>query len=626
MTNEKERTRGGAATGKPENGSVRKKEGGKPRKKHPSRSKKPRPKIVKKQVAKSAHRGAKVSKKKKSRIKSTPDRVRVIPLGGVEEVGRNMIVVEVGDDIIISDVGFEFTGDDAAPGVDYVIPNTRYLEARQEKIKGVFITHGHLDHVGGMPWIMERIGNPPVYTRPLTAMLINKRQAEFPHKPKLDVRLLDEFSRTKVGDTYVDTFPVTHSIPESFGLKIETPQGNIVISGDLKLDHFDGVPTEEEEKRFGILEKQDNLFFIADSTNAERDGFSITEREVQENIADIIRASSDRLIIGTFASQLSRIIKILTVAAECKRKVVLEGRSIVNNVEIAGKTGLVNLPKGLIIDAADAKNFLPNRVLIIATGAQGEEFAALRRMATDRHREIKLGKNDTILFSSSVIPGNERAVQSLRDLLYHSDVKILTYRSSDVHSTGHGNAGELVWINQKVGAKYFMPGYGFRSMTQAHAKAVIAAGFPEQNVLLGENGTVIDFVDGQMKVRQEKVASEMMVVDGSSVGERDMTVMRDRMNLQAAGIVMVFLSVSGKGARVLKPPMVVAKGFIGAEDMEPMSRKVSRMAQNVFEKAKLGRGAERFDKAKESIRNRVTQLLEKETQKEPVVEIVVQEV
>ena len=593
------------------------------------KKKKSRPTIVKsKKTAKPLQQAKKASKgKKKNRsTRSNPNRVRVIPMGGVEEVGRNMIIVEVGDDIIISDMGFEFTSDDAAPGVDYIIPNTRYLEARQDKIKAVFITHGHLDHVGGIPYIMERIGYPPLYTRRLTAMLIAKRQAEFPGKKKLDIRILDENDRKKIGKTYVTTFPVTHSIPESIGLSVETPQGDIVISGDLKLDHHDGVPTIEEDRRFTKIGERDNLFFIADSTNAERTGFSITEREVQENVANIIRNSSDRVIVGTFASQVSRIIKIIAVALETKRKVVLEGRSIINNVELASKSGLVNLPKGLIIDAVDAKNFLPNRVLVIATGAQGEEFAALRRMATDRHRGIKLGKNDTVVFSSSVIPGNERSVQSLKDLLHHSNVKLVTYRTSDVHSTGHGNAGELVWINQKVGAKYFMPGYGFRTMTHAHAAAVIDSGFPKNNVLLGENGTVIDFVDGKMRVQREKVPSEMMVVDGSSVGEPDKTVMRDRMTLGEHGIVIVTIGVAGRSAKLLKPPLVTAKGVLAAEEVGAITRKISRMAQLNYEKAKLGSGEDKFVRAKATIAERIRNFIEKEIKKEPLIEVVIQEV
>tara|TARA_B100001094_G_C18167304_1_gene792940 strand:+ start:114 stop:2021 length:1908 start_codon:yes stop_codon:yes gene_type:complete len=555
-------------------------------------------------------------------FKSDPDRVRVIPLGGLEEVGRNMIVIEVGNDILVSDVGFEFTSDELSPGVDYILPCTKYLEDRKSKIKGVFITHGHLDHIGGVPFIMERIGNPPIYTCKLTARLITKRQEEFPGKPKLKIREIRHYDRVKVGDTYVDIFPVTHSIPDSVGLKIESPQGNIVISGDLKLDHDDGVPSAQEKKVFDNLESEDNLFFVADSTNAERPGFSITENEVAENIADHIRRISGRIIIGTFASQLSRIIAILKACEETGRKVVLEGRSIVNNIQIAMDIGLAKINPDLIIEANELRNYDPEKILVLATGAQGEEFAALRRFAIGRHKYVKLNSNDTVLLSSSVIPGNERSVQKLRDLLFHNGLEIITYKTSDIHSTGHGNIGELLWINRKVGAKYFMPGYGFRSMTFKHAEAVIEDGFPRENVVLGENGTIIDFIDGQMKVGKEKLDMELVVVDGDFIGSIEPHIIEERQVMSDGGIFMLILRITSK-KKLKVPAEIVTRGAPLPKNPAKIMMSVQQIVNHVVASAPLGKGSRKYEKMRNGIQKQISEYILKQTRKRPLIEVII---
>jgi len=246
--------------------------------------------------------------------------IRIVPLGGVEEVGRNMTVVETKDDLFVIDAGFQFVSEGDAPGIDYVLPNTTYLEERKDKIRALIITHGHLDHIGGIPFIIDRIGNPPLYTRELTSIMIKKRQEEFPHLPKLDIHIVEPHERMKIGSTYVATFPVTHSIPDSMGIKFETKFGNVLLTGDLKLDHVDGTPTAEEEKNFSGLGKENNLFFIADSTNAEKGGFSLPEKQVHKNLEEILHNVKGRLIVGTFASQFERMIKIIEAAERTNKK------------------------------------------------------------------------------------------------------------------------------------------------------------------------------------------------------------------------------------------------------------------------------------------------------------------
>ncbi|MDB5244664.1 MAG: Zn-dependent hydrolase, ribonuclease [Parcubacteria group bacterium] len=494
-----------------------------------------------------------------------PTTVRIIPLGGVEEVGRNMTAVEVGatGDILVFDAGFQFVSEEGSPGVDYILPNTKYLERNASRVKGVIITHGHLDHIGGIPFILPRFGTPPIYTQNLTSIMIQRRQEEYPDVPKSEMITVEVGQSVVIGSTRVKFFPVTHSIPDSMGVSVETPQGNVVITGDLKLDHDDGIPSAKEQKTWGDLGKDKNIFFIADSTNAERDGFSIPEKRVIQTLEDIIKTVSGRLIIGTFASQFERMIHIIETSEKLGKKIVTEGRSIKNNLEIAEKTGLLHIKKDTIIPAQDIGNYPPDKIVILSTGAQGEEFAALMRIATKQHKYITLTERDTIVLSSSVIPGNEISVQKLKDNLYRHNVSLIHYRSSDVHSTGHGNTGELIWINQQVHAKFFMPAYGYRSMTTCHAKALEQSGFPRENIIIADNGTVIDIENGEtMNVHKQKVPSSPMVVDGFTIGDIQEVVIRDRQSLAKDGMFVIIASVNLKTGKLRKSPDIISRGFV----------------------------------------------------------------
>ncbi len=489
--------------------------------------------------------------------------VRIVPLGGVEEVGRNMVAVDCNGDILVFDAGFHFKEEDDAPGVDYTLPNTSYLEKNRDRVRAVIITHAHLDHIGGIPFVMARFGNPPIYTRNLTSIMIQRRQEEYPDVPKPEIILVEPGQSVTIAHTKVKFFPVTHSIPDSMGVSLETPYGNVVLSGDLKLDHEDGIPSEREQKTWGDLSKDKNLIVIADSTNAERDGISIPEKRVQQTLDEIIKTVSGRLIIGTFASQFERMMSIIESAERYGKKIITEGRSIKNNIEVAERAGLLKVDKSTIIPAQDISNYPPDKLVILSTGAQGEEFAALMRIATKQHKYIQFTERDTVVLSSSVIPGNEESVQKLKDNLYRNKVTIIHYRSSDVHSTGHGNTGELIWINQKVNAKFFMPGYGYYSMTSSHAKAVEQAGRPRESIVLADNGSVIDITDGEtLTVHKQKVPAAPLIVDGFTIGNRQEVVMRDRQSLAKDGMFVIIASVNLKTGKLRKSPDIISRGFV----------------------------------------------------------------
>ena len=551
-----------------------------------------------------------------------PTTVRIIPLGGVEEVGRNMTAVEIGatGDILVFDAGFQFVSEDASPGVDYILPNTKYLEKNASRVKGVVITHGHLDHIGGIPFILPRFGTPPIYTQNLTSIMIQRRQEEYPDVPKPEMITVEVGQSVVIGSTRVKFFPVAHSIPDSMGVSVETPQGNIVITGDLKLDHDDGVPSEREQKTWGELGKDKNIFFIADSTNAEKAGFSIPEKRVIQTLEDIIKTVSGRLIIGTFASQFERMIHIMETAEKLGKRIVTEGRSIKNNLEVAEKTGLLKIKKETIIPAQDIGNYPPDKIVILSTGAQGEEFAALMRIATKQHKYITLTERDTIVLSSSVIPGNEIAVQKLKDNLYRHGVTLIHYRSSDVHSTGHGNTGELVWINKQIHPKFFMPAYGYRSMTACHAKAVEQSGFPRENIVVADNGTVIDIEDGErMNVHKQKVPSAPMVVDGFTIGDIQEVVIRDRQSLAKDGMFVIIASVNLKTGKLRKSPDIISRGFIYLRESQDLLNEGRLLIKKTIEDSTRNMNPIDLDYVKNNLTDVMAGFLFARTNKAPMV-------
>ena len=413
--------------------------------------------------------------------------IRLILLGGVEEVGRNMTAIEYGNDIIVIDCGIQFT-DAETPGVDYILPNIRYLEEHKSKIRAVVITHGHLDHIGGIPYIMHTIGNPPIYTREFGALLIKKRQEEFPHLPPLDIRIVDSSDKSIAitPDLKVRFFGLTHSIPDSTGVIIETPFGDIVNTGDVRIENENGVPVEKEVEQYKIFKDRKVLLFTMDSTGIEKPGFSPSEVSILKNIDVIVKDAPGRIIIATFASQVERIIEFFKSAKRYGKKVVIEGRSMKNNVDIIKHLNLVEVDH--VIPVEDIEKYPPNKIMMIATGAQGEEFAALMRMSNKSHKFVKLQRSDTIVLSSSVIPGNERAVAKLKDNLFRNDCKIITYLDSDVHTSGHAKRGEMEWLHKQIPYKFFMPIHGHHYMLKMHAELSRQLGASAENIIVPDNG------------------------------------------------------------------------------------------------------------------------------------------
>lgn len=535
-----------------------------------------------------------------------------------------MTAIEIGNDIIVVDIGFAFPTEEM-PGVDYIIPDTTYLEKNKQKVRGVIITHGHLDHTGGIPYVMPKIGNPPLYTRNLTSLFIKKRMDEFPHLPKLDIRVVENESKIKLGEITVRFFGVTHTIPDSFGVIIETPYGLIVNPGDYKLDltGVDGVPTEEEEKRYSIFSKEPTLLLMADSTNIENPGFSIPERETHKNLEEIIKNVRGRLFIGTFASQLERMIKIVEVVEKYGRKLVIEGRSMKTNMEISQLAGMWKLKPETVIPMQDIGKYPDDKVVVLATGAQGEEFAALMRMANKTHKFLRFKKGDTVLLSSSIVPGNEISVQKLKDNIARQGAKIISYRTSEVyiHSSGHGNRGEIEWLHKKIKPKFFIPIHGSHHKLRQHEELALELGMPQDHIVVPDNGMVIEITDGGNKIHalKENVTNKVVMMDGLGQNSVEEVVVRDRQLLAQDGMFVIVVIVDAQTGKVRKSPDIISRGFVYLKDSQELLHYARILTKKKIEEATAQMHPINFDYVKNVVREEVGRYLFQKTHHRPII-------
>ncbi len=548
--------------------------------------------------------------------------IRIIPLGGVEEIGKNMTVIEFGNDIIIVDAGLKFADEDT-PGIDYLIPDTTYLEENKEKIRGVVITHGHLDHIGGLPYILPRIGNPPVYTRNLTGIMLQKRQEEFPHLPKLQLNIVENEDKVRLGELTLRFFNVTHTIPDAMGIIVETPYGLIVNPGDFKLEHENGVPTDREEKSYEIFDKEQVLLLMTDSTNVENPGFSISEKEVHKNLEEIIKQVQGRLFIGLFASQLERIIKVIEIAERYGRKVVVEGRSMKTNIEVAILAGLLKTKKDTIVASSEASDYPDNKLLVLATGAQGEEFAAMMRMATKTHKFLRFTKGDTVILSSSIIPGNDKMVEKLKDNIARQGAKIIHYRSSEVyiHSSGHGNREEISWLHKRLKPRFLIPVHGNHHRLRIHADLAIENGIPEKNIIVPDNSMIVEITDKGQKIaaRKETASNKLIMVDNLGSDSVKEVVIRDRQMLSQDGIFVIITLIDVKTGKVRKSPDIISRGFIYLKESQDLLRQVRIITKRKIEEATTQMHPINFDYVKNIIREEVGKYLFQKTHNRPII-------
>ncbi|MBI4090800.1 MAG: ribonuclease J [Candidatus Komeilibacteria bacterium] len=549
--------------------------------------------------------------------------LRVIPIGGCEEVGRNMTLIEYGTDIIIIDMGLQWPEEDM-PGIDYIIPNSEYLQGKEKNIRGVIITHGHYDHIGAIPHLAPKLGNPIIYGTPLTLGIIAKRQEDF-KTGQLNLQAVDRDTVLRLGVFTVKFFGVSHNIPDSVGVIVETPYGKLVHTGDFKLDpNYSGDRPAEIDK-IQKLGDGSVLALMADSTNASQPGRQLTEGEIQGNIDQIISDAPGRTIIGTFSSLLGRIQQIIWAAEKQNKKIVIEGYSMKRNVELAQALGYMKTKRDSIIDIKNIGDYPPNRIIVLCTGAQGEDNAVLMRIANKEHRVLKIEKGDTVVFSSSVIPGNERSVQRLKDSLYRLGAEVIHYQMMDVHAGGHAKQEDLYDTIQMVKPKYHIPVYGNHSFLRLHAKVALRAGIPEKNIFVPDNGQIMEFTSRGGHLTKHKVPSDYVFVDGLGVGDVSHVVLRDRQMMAEDGMIVIIATLNGKTGRLINSPDIISRGFIYMREQKKLVEQIRAKVKGLIgDHPPKAQANDSY--LKDKIRNELGQFLYHKTQRRPMILPVVIEV
>ena len=509
------------------------------------------------------------TKNKTKKSKKDLDKMYVIPLGGLEEVGKNCSIVQYKDEIIIIDAGAIFP-DENLPGIDLVIPDYSFLENNKEKIKGLFVTHGHEDHIGGIPYLYEKIEkDTPIYSGKLTNALIKSKFENFGKKKKVP-KMIEVSSRSKVnaGKYFtVEFVKVTHSIADSYCLSIKTPAGHVFFTGDFKIDLTPVDGEKVDFVRLSELGEEGVDLMLSDSTNSEVEGFTPSERSVGDAFRQEFQKASGRIIIAVFASHVHRIQQIVDIATQFKRKIAIDGRSLIKVFEIAPTVGCLNIPKNLVIPISEVEKYNDDEVVILCTGTQGEPMAALSRIAKTMHKHITLREGDTVIISSTPIPGNEKAVSTNINNILRYDVDLVFKKVAGIHVSGHGSKEEQKLMLNLINPKNFMPVHGEYRMLKAHMKSAIETGVPKDKILLTQNGDKVEVTKEYAKVNG-KVTSGEVLVDGLGVGDIGSKVIKDRQQLSEDGIVIVAYSVDKKTGKILAGPEISTKGFVYYKDSE----------------------------------------------------------
>lgn len=562
-------------------------------------------------------------KVEKKEFGSPVNPLRVIVLGGLEEVGRNMTVIEYNKEILIIDMGLQFPEEDM-PGIDYIIPNVSYLKDKKDWIKGVIITHGHYDHIGGIPHIMGEIGNPPMFMGKMTAGLVRKRQQEYKTAPILKIKEIDETHSIKFGSSFqIEFLRVNHSIPDCFAVVIKTDLGTIIHTGDFKIDFSPVNDKPADLNRIAQIGAQGVLMLMADSTDATHPGYQLSESAIGDEIGKLLDKIEGRVIIGTFASQLSRVQKIFDLAEKHGRRVSLQGRSMNDNVTIAHQIGYLKFNPHILVDDKDLNRLPDNKVLIIGSGAQGESKAFLTRVVNNEHRVVSLKAGDTVLFSSSVIPGNERSIQNLMDMIVRQGAKIIHYRMFDIHAGGHAKQEDLKLTMRLFKPQYFMPIEANHYMLQANAELAEAVGIPREKIFVADNGQVVEFhrnIDRTVigSLTKEKVLADYVMVDGLGVGDVSEIVLRDRRMMADDGMIVIIATIDAKTGAIIGNPDLISRGFVYMKENRDLIEKTRTKVKKIV-KDKNPMTAADDDFIKNKIRNEIGQFLFGATKRRPMV-------
>lgn len=542
---------------------------------------------------------------------ATNQKLKLVPLGGLGEVGKNMLAVEYGRNVLIIDAGVMFPEQDML-GVDLVIPDwSQYLKDKKEWVRGIVVTHGHEDHIGALPYLLAEL-NVPVYATRLTIGLIDVKLQKHGLASRANLHVVAPGERLVLGGLFeVEFFHVCHSIPDAVGLAIRTPVGLIIHSGDFKFDH---TPTWGLPPDFGTLARfgsEGVMVLLADSTNAENPGFTPSEKTVDEGLDKVFREAKGRVILATFGSLISRVQQIINAAARHNRVVAVDGRSLEESVERAQDLGYLNVPPGVLVDLPRLKGRPDHQIAIIATGSQGEPSAALGRMANGKHRHISIKPGDTVVMSSRTIPGNDHMVGRAINKLFKRGARVINGKADNVHVSGHASQEELKLLLSLVKPKYFMPVHGEPRHLHAHAELARSQGVPEQNIFIVENGMVVEFDENGAGVA-DRVPGGWVFVDGSGVGDIGPAVLRDREMLSQDGFVLAVARLDQKTGRLIDRPQIVTRGFVFVKDNQDL---IERAEDEVIAALRMNG----YQDPQITIRKALSELLYSETQRQPMV-------
>ena len=521
--------------------------------------------------------------KKTIKRPDTAEVLKFVPLGGFEEVGRNSMFFEYQDEIVVIDAGLQFP-EESTPGIDYIIPNVSYLQGKKQNVKALIITHGHYDHIGAIPYIIHKLGNPPIYAAAITGEIIKKRQDDFPNQPKLNIITVKHGDKVKFGRHFeAEFFDLDHTIPDTLGVILKTPMGNMVHFCDFKFDydHDDNPIGLDDYARIGQMGVH-TLFM--DSTNSEHPGISVSERLVEKTLEELFKKAEGRIIVATFSSLITRLGEIIKIAARLKRKVFVSGYSMKTNLQIAQNLGYLKFEKGTILPIEEMHKYKDDKVLVVCTGAQGEPNATLMRVANGEHKFIKSKKGDTIILSSSIIPGNEYAVQVLKDNLTRQGAKIYQSSHVDIHSSGHAPKEELKKVVELIKPKYLVPVHGYYFMRSANKENAMEVGVPENNILLMDNGQVAEFTPSSARITDKTVDAFYVMVDGLGVGDVGEVVLRDRRILSAEGMLVLILTLDKEKGHLLKKPDIISRGFIYLKENQGILDEIRGKIKNIIER------------------------------------------
>ena len=553
--------------------------------------------------------------------------LKIIPLGGLGEVGRNMTLFEYEAKILMIDMGFRMPGEDM-PGIDYIIPNISFLRGKEKNILGIVFTHGHYDHIGAVPYLIDRIWHPKLglFASPLTRGILLKRQEDFPNLPRLRVTEIRDGSKIKLGPFQIEFFRQNHNIPDNLGLFIQTPVGNIFHTSDFKFDPnpVNDKPTNYERLR--NLGKRNVLLLMSDSTGAEEKGHSLSEKTIEKNLEELFQRSGGRIIAATFSSLINRIQQMISLSEKYKRKVAIEGYSMRTNVEISRALGYIKTKKGTIIKTKEINNYPDSKITIICTGAQGEESAALMRITQKEHPLLRFKKGDSVILSSSVIPGNERTVQNLKDDILRQGPKVFHYKMMDIHAGGHAQEEELKEMIRMMGPKFLLPIHGQYSMLAAHAEIAREMGMPENNAIVAENGQIIDLNQKRIAIEKKTVPSNYVMVDGLGIGDVGEVVLRDRQMLSRDGMFVIVAVVDKQTGKVKGSPDIISRGFVYLRESKDLLRDTRKRVVDIINHASGSGGAVNWTNLKEEIKKKIGQFLFSKTERRPIILPVVIEV